>query len=338
MKFMNLLPSVWMLLVLAGFASWAPPADAQLVAGGYVHTCALKPDGNAACWGDNSSGQTSVPVDAAPMKAVAAGASHTCAVRNDGSLLCWGATAAGENFGQTVAPTSGTYSAVVTGMYHSCALRADGAAECWGAGVVGGTAGLAPPWNYGQSNPPPDTFTALAAGPFHTCGLLAADGTVLCWGRFAGHFAYDGTGQFKAVTAGLNHSCGLATDGNVRCWGSNGYGQLTVPAQTFTAITAGEASTCGLSTDGSVLCWGAGPNFESDRPYDFGQMTPPAGVAPFTVLAAGSTHTCGLHADHSLECWGAGTVVATFPNLGQSIVLPGIYGSNRIFTNGFDGN
>jgi len=58
MKFMNLLPSVWMLLVLAGFASWAPPADAQLVAGGYVHTCALKPDGSAACWGDNSSGQT----------------------------------------------------------------------------------------------------------------------------------------------------------------------------------------------------------------------------------------------------------------------------------------
>ena len=41
------------------------------------------------CWGDNAFGQTSVSPDVAYTD-ISAGRHHTCAVRKDGVALCWG--------------------------------------------------------------------------------------------------------------------------------------------------------------------------------------------------------------------------------------------------------
>ncbi len=81
---------------------------------------------------------------------------------------------------------------------------------------------------------------------------------------------------FTALAVGDQHSCGLRGDGSALCWGNNGYGQATVPAgATFTALVAGDYHTCGLRDDGSALCWGysAYETFANGEPrYGFGAI------------------------------------------------------------------
>ncbi|MCY3805782.1 MAG: RCC1 domain-containing protein [bacterium] len=65
-------------------------------------------------------------------------------------------------------------------------------------------------------------------------------------------------GRFTAVTAGLEHSCGLRTNGTIECWGggtSDG-GPADAPGGRFTAVTAGSFHSCGLLSDGTITCWG----------------------------------------------------------------------------------
>lgn len=69
-----------------------PPRSQKFVwidSGGY-HTCALRPDGGAVCWGDNRDRQPSPPAGE-KFKAISSGRYHTCALRrSDGSAVCWG--------------------------------------------------------------------------------------------------------------------------------------------------------------------------------------------------------------------------------------------------------
>jgi hypothetical protein len=56
------------------------------------HTCALRSDGTAVCWGSNWSGQLNVPTLPGGMTytSVSAGLWHTCVSRSDGAVLCSG--------------------------------------------------------------------------------------------------------------------------------------------------------------------------------------------------------------------------------------------------------
>jgi len=108
----------WILVVLAigvGLAAAlgpgrTPPAAAArmpTIAAGYSHTCAVRSDGSARCWGYNNRGQlgdntkierlTPVPVSGlSNAVAIAAASYFTCAVRSDGSVRCWGDNAYGQ--------------------------------------------------------------------------------------------------------------------------------------------------------------------------------------------------------------------------------------------------
>ena len=68
------------------------------------------------------------------------GAFHTCGLRDDGTAVCWGPKAGDEStdphsqvgFGQVDVPEDETFVMISTGAGHTCGLRADGTVACWG--------------------------------------------------------------------------------------------------------------------------------------------------------------------------------------------------------------
>ncbi len=126
------------------------------VAAGDDHTCALRSDGYAFCWGDNSYGQlgdTTVTDQHKPLSAVvgvsngvalAAGRNHTCGLRAEGQVVFWGENSHGQlgdgtHTDRHTAVSVGLANSVAlpAGGLHTCAVRADGRVFCWGANDFG---------------------------------------------------------------------------------------------------------------------------------------------------------------------------------------------------------
>ena len=188
---------------------------------------------------------------------------------------------------------------------HTCAISTSGDLACWGAN------------EYGQSDTPTGSYTAVSTGSRHTCAIRES-GELECWG-------YNGVGQvdapegsYSVVSAGANHTCAVRESGELECWGTNdgwrGYlGQSDPPPGTFTAVSTGLQHSCGLRTSGEIACWGsnekyAGWNEETqEHEYaDTNQATPPAGS--FTAVGAGGwAHSCGLRESGQVACWGDNT-------------------------------
>ena len=124
--------------------------------------------------------------------------------------------------------------------------------------------------------------------------------------------------SFTAVAAGGSHACGLAPAGTF-CWGSNSHGQLgqglgatSLPSDTvpilvvgghlFSQIDASGDQTCGLAPDGAAYCWGDSPLGPQLAP----QLVPttgPGGLV-FESVQVGNLHACGLTSTDDLYCWG----------------------------------
>ena len=58
------------------------------------HTCGLRENGEAMCWGNNEQGRAAPP--AGQFVDVSAGYDHTCGVRPTGEVECWGDNSDGE--------------------------------------------------------------------------------------------------------------------------------------------------------------------------------------------------------------------------------------------------
>ncbi|GAB3346064.1 PxKF domain-containing protein [Lysobacter tyrosinilyticus] len=267
-----------------------------VLATGIHHTCGLRQDGKASCWGDNYDGEAK-PLPGTFIE-LSAGFQHTCGLRGDGSVECWGQGyslppgAPPPPPGMPPKPSpipTGTYTALASGMSTTCGLRVreqpwqnpEGNVVCWSANG----------WNQLPS-PPPGDFVALSLGDNFACGLRA-NGRAECWGAMNPQQVPTENG-FIAITAGAMHACGLHPDGSVRCWGENWAGQATPPAELFTAIGAGVSHTCGLRPDGHVQCWGE--NWAN-------QSTPPS-QDRFIALSVGAFHNCGVRIDGTVACWG----------------------------------
>ena len=180
------------------------------------------------------------------------------------------------------------YTQVAAGFVHTCALAANGSAYCWGSNEYSQLgSSLASDSCGGRpcSKSPIEvrgghTFTFLAAGWVHNCGI-ASDARTLCWGGGEGYLG-DGTlsssdtpvavradSTFKSVTIGDGHSCALTASGMAFCWGQNTWGQLgdgtrsdratPVAVATnarFRALSAGAYHTCGVTLADEAFCWG----------------------------------------------------------------------------------
>ena len=137
-------------------------SDVAMVDAGRSHTCVVKTDGSAWCWGDNQHGQlgdaTTDPYRSLPARvsglannvarlSIASNADHTCAIEGDGSLSCWGDNQHGQlGDGTDIdrdAPVPidsdargagfGAVTDVCTTVQYTCARRTDASLWCWGA-------------------------------------------------------------------------------------------------------------------------------------------------------------------------------------------------------------
>ena len=156
-------------------------------------------------------------------------------------------------------------------------------------------------------------FTMLAAGGYHTCGILQSNDRVVCWGLNDHGQAppKQSLDTFWWISAGEYHTCGIRKDDDkVVCWGLNDEGQAPSMAssETYRSLAAGWHHTCAVRRkDGKVDCWGR--NADGQAP-----STPPNEV--FQVIAAGGDHTCGINEDSAIVCWGRNTVGQATPPAG----------------------
>jgi hypothetical protein len=265
-----------------GQASIPPAAQSGVIAlaGGAVHSLALKTNGTIVTWGNTDSGQSIVPPAAQTgVSAIAAGANHSLALKTNGAVVAWGNNFSGQ---ATVPPAaqSGVI-AIAGGSVNSVALKTNGSVIVWGDNF------------WGQNMAPPaaqNGVMAIDAGNGHILALKT-NGTVISWGE-------NGWGQTDvppnaqtgvvAIAAGYFHSLALKNDGSVVAWGHGVYGQTAVPpaAQSgVISIAAGWGHSMALRSDGTLVSWG----YNSD-----GQVAVPIGFTNGLSIEAGGYHNLAL--------------------------------------------
>jgi len=135
------------------------------VSAGFAHSCAVRTDGTAVCWGSDDSDQLDAPTDR--MVSVSAGYNHTCGLTPDGHAVCWGHDA----YGESTVPRD-TFLALAAGYLTTCGLRPDSTITCWGYET----------WETPLAEPPgPVGRWTVASGAKHSCAV-SNDSLLYCWG------------------------------------------------------------------------------------------------------------------------------------------------------------
>lgn len=133
--------------------------------------------------------------------------------------------------------------------------------------------------------------------------------------------------RYRALVAGTQHSCDIASGGIVWCWGQNGtegrigLAQLGNEVTSSTPVRVANTGpggiraaqlasfgrhTCALDTAGKAWCWGSN-TWGALGVSTISQSATPVAVAgghTFRQIAVGSEHSCALTAAGALYCWG----------------------------------
>lgn len=198
-----------------------------------------------------SAGGLPQAVDLDPWISVAAGQHHTCGVKSDGSAWCWGRNREGqvsqEPSARFTSPrrvnTDHSWNRVVAGEVHTCALRSDGSLWCWGSdatqdsGFPLGISSTEQP--VGPTQIGAERWRSLAARSGHTCAV-SQNNAMSCWGRNTRGQLGTGDDELRReptpvvdavedVSVGLDHTCVTTSDLDILCTGSNEFGQLGLP-------------------------------------------------------------------------------------------------------------
>lgn len=316
------------------------------VSTGQYHTCAVKTDGSAYCWGQGANGrlglgdatQRLTPVQVvgiggsgtlSNVSQIIAGYAHTCALKTDGSMYCWGYNVYGQlgdnTTSQRLTPVqvtgvggSGTLSNVTwisNNESYTCALKNDGAVYCWGYNFYsqlgdGGTTHRSTPVQVLNVAVVSTVSNAASVGPGMSFSCFSkSDGTVYCGGVNVSGKIGDN------VASGASTITRYAP---VQVKGVGGVGVLTG----ITQVRSGESFACALKNDGTVYCWGLGSsgqlgeNSTTTRyaPVQVKDVGGTGVLSGVTAIATGYMHACAIKTDAALYCWGANA----FGQLGDS--------------------
>lgn len=250
--------------------------DGDAATGANGRTCALRSNGDAYCWGDNSNGElgdgttaqrtwpTQVP--GSHWSDITVSDDHGCGIRC-GKLFCWGNGANGRlgngstTSSLTPVEVSGGYSdwtQVSADSASTCGLRSNGKAYCWGINgqgqlgdntLVDKDVPTEVTGNYGD-------WTSLYGGGGLTCGIRSSD-KLYCWGN----------NQYGAVGNSTN-----PTDAQVPALVAGSWQEFD---------TSGGNGVCAIkNTDKKGYCWGRNNN------YDVGDSTKVQKNAPVLITAA----------------------------------------------------
>ncbi|MEK7285742.1 MAG: Ig-like domain-containing protein [Nitrospirota bacterium] len=280
------------------------PSDA--IDAGDFHTCALRPNGNVFCWGDNRFGQlgnnstatstTPVMVPSFAAKSISAGGGHTCAIRSlDNSVACWGNNSSGQLGNNTTATSTAPVFpgglpaiAVSAGGAHTCALLTNDTVSCWGDNRSG------------------------------QLGLGNSTSTII---RSLVPVSVDlGVDKAKSILTGGLHTCVQLIGGNMKCWGDNNSGQIgngqraisstpiLVPEiSSATSVTAGGNFTCFNTSGGTstIKCMGSNEDGQLGNATMENSPVPSDvfGITGAESVSAGHSHACARNAS-SIQCWG----------------------------------
>ncbi|MEM7604399.1 MAG: hypothetical protein AAF411_03510 [Myxococcota bacterium] len=280
---------------------------------------------------------------------VAVGFQHACAIQLDGTIACWGngtqAETGPERIGQLTAPrrvigsTSGAtdfdgrrFTRISAGFFTTCAVDTMDDLWCWGVDGAFRLLGGGSPAAAGE----PVRVTAVsdvadvAVSSNHVCAL-ELDGDVWCWGRNnagqAGHGTPEGSGDFEPpgqvplpsaaskIALSGGRVCAIVEGGDLYCWGSSAGGALgvpgantVVPVQARTGVTdvaTGDFHTCAV-VDGRAECWGSdsrGMLGNGDEPGAGMASVPVTGFGSQTRFFARENTACAIEGTR-VRCWG----------------------------------
>lgn len=328
-----------------GPADAATGPSALIIAVGSGHACAVIGDPSNSldndtvrCWGSNGHGElgsdpavvsssfTPLPVQTGPgtvlgnigtqVGALVMAPDYSCAITNDGYLECWGAV---PSVGVQRLQSLPAYQPSFVGPFSSALTAVTAAAVGADGGVASASGGLYGWGTFKPSasvstggvvtviGPADDSFSALAVGRGHACGLSDVKNDVECWGD-------NDRGQVGAkppnrvtvpVAVGLGRSGTVTSCPNPDACGA--YQRLAAGGDGSCAVLSTDAGAAGAAPASTAYCWGAN---------DLGQLGSPgpdrwtptqvafATSARPLEIAVGDSHACALMHDSTVWCWG----------------------------------